>query len=239
MESISEVHLAEGCRHFVVAPEHQADITVDWFYPAWWGNNAQPVAAGGRGGAWFIGSPLGDAVLRQYRRGGLVARLSESSYFFTGYNHSRSFAEFRLLQMLHAKGLPVPEPLAAMVQRQGAFRYKAWIILRRLTDAKPLPEVDNVAESSLWFKVGQVIRRFHDVGLNHVDLNCDNILVSGSGIYLIDFDRCQLRENDSPDAGWKAANLSRLQRSVAKRCQTLSSAARECVWQALMEGYGG
>src|SRR5690554_7228301 len=79
-----------------------------------------------------------------------------------------------------------------MVERVGLVRYKAWIILRRLADSQPLPEAENVADPELWFRVGSVVRRFHDAGLNHVDLNCDNILVAPDGVYLIDFDRCDL-----------------------------------------------
>ena len=36
-----------------------------WFSPQHWGEAAQPVAEGGRGGAWFIQTGEGDAVLRQ------------------------------------------------------------------------------------------------------------------------------------------------------------------------------
>jgi len=237
LDSISNVHLTEGRRRILVPAEYRANLSADWFVPDWWGINAEPVSAGGRGSAWFLHSPLGDAVLRQYRRGGFVARLSESSYFFTGYEKSRSFAEFRLLQALRLKALPVPEPLAAMVERVGLVRYKAWIILRRLAESVPLPEASNVAEPELWSEVGRVLRRFHDAGLNHVDLNCDNILVAPDGIYLIDFDRCELRENASAAAGWKVANINRLRRSVKKRCKSLDSKARERVWRALLEGY--
>jgi len=221
----------------LVPAAYQADLSADWFNPGWWGMNAEPVTAGGRGSAWFVRSPLGGAVLRQYRRGGLVARLSQSSYFFTGYENSRSFAEFRLLQALRARGLPVPEPLAALVERKSLVSYQAWILLRRLVGTQPLPEASNVADPELWGRVGGIIRRFHDAGLNHVDLNCDNILVASDEIYLIDFDRCELRANAPAAASWKIANLNRLRRSVEKRCQSLDSRARERVWRALQDGY--
>jgi len=237
LDSISDVHLADGRRRILVPAEYQADFSADWFVPDWWGVNAEPVSAGGRGSAWFLHSPLGSAVLRQYRRGGFVARLSENSYFFTGYEKSRSFAEFRLLQALRSMGLPVPEPLAAMVERVGLVRYKAWIILRRLADSQPLPEAENVADPELWLRVGSVVRRFHDAGLNHVDLNCDNILVAPDGVYLIDFDRCDLRENAPAAASWKISNISRLRRSVEKRCKSLDAQAREHVWRAFLDGY--
>lgn len=221
----------------LVSAAYQADISADWFVPGRWGVNAEPVSVGGRGSAWFLHSPLGGAVLRHYRRGGFAARLSKSCYFFTGYDNSRSFAEFRLLQILRSKGLPVPEPMAAMVERVGPLMYQAAIVLRRLVDSQPLPEASSVTDSQLWFQVGRVIRRFHDAGLNHADLNCDNILVSPHGIYLIDFDKCTLNENASSDDRWKSANISRLKRSVDKRCGPRVGKATERLWRSLTEGY--
>jgi len=44
---------------------------------------------GGRGSAWFIDSqpPM---VLRRYQRGGLMARLSRSTYLYLGRERTRS-----------------------------------------------------------------------------------------------------------------------------------------------------
>src|SRR5690606_36298866 len=66
-----------------------------WFDPGWWGDDAQPVAAGGRGSAWFVAAPFGRAVLRHYLRGGLPAKLSRDRYLWRGPDRSRGFAEFR------------------------------------------------------------------------------------------------------------------------------------------------
>ena len=33
-----------------------------WFDPAWWGERASAVSSGGRGGAWFVDAPFGQAV---------------------------------------------------------------------------------------------------------------------------------------------------------------------------------
>ena len=71
-----------------------------WFSPQHWGGAAQPVADGGRGGAWFIQTGEGDAVLRQYLRGGWMASLSRDGHLWRGINRVRSFAEFRLMRVL-------------------------------------------------------------------------------------------------------------------------------------------
>lgn len=221
----------------MLASPEMAEITDQWFDPEFWGNKARSVVTGGRGGAWFIDSPEGAAVLRQYRRGGLVSRISGSSYLFLGDNRTRSFAEFRLLKELSSMGLPVPAPVAALVQRISPLTYCASIIVRRIPGAVPLPEAKALQEAALWIKVGVMLRRFHDAGLYHADLNCDNILVADEGLFLIDFDKCRLLEASREPASWKSHNLSRLKRSVRKRCTNLSSESVERVWLALSEGY--
>src|SRR5215213_5570910 len=76
------------------------------FSAAYWAERARPVDEGGRGGAWFVDAPFGASVLRQYRRGGLVAKLSRDRYLWSGADRTRSFAEFRLMRALIARKLP-------------------------------------------------------------------------------------------------------------------------------------
>jgi 3-deoxy-D-manno-octulosonic acid kinase len=58
-----------------------------------------------------------------------------------------------------------------------------------------------------------MIKRFHQAGLDHVDLNARNILIDPHDKpWLIDLDRCRLR---SPGK-WQKENLARLQRSLMK-----------------------
>ena len=65
----------------------------------------------------------------------------------------------------------------------------------------------------LWIKLGACIRRFHEQGVYHADLNANNILInSQSRIYLIDFDRGAIR----PKGAWTQQNLQRLKRSLLK-----------------------
>ncbi|WP_228677642.1 3-deoxy-D-manno-octulosonic acid kinase [Marinobacter lipolyticus] len=215
------------------------DVDERWFSPAYWGDKAVPVSAGGRGSAWFIRSARGQLVLRYYRRGGLVARLSERRYLFTGYERTRSFLEFRLLNELTNKGLPVPQPVAALVVRQSKVSYEAAIIIERIEGAQPLPEHSAMNDEALWRRVGQTIAWFHREGLDHVDLNCDNILVSGDRVFLIDFDRCRLRRETLGSANWKESNLKRLRRSVDKRFGQLEPCRIDFLWQVLLAGYQG
>lgn len=46
------------------------------FNPTHYGERARPVDAGGRQAAWFVQGQGWQGVLRRYRRGGLIAKLS-------------------------------------------------------------------------------------------------------------------------------------------------------------------
>ncbi len=232
----SEVYLPGPQSALLSCGSIEAAAQPDWFDPDWWGDRATAVSEGGRGGAWFIRQDEGDWVLRHYRRGGLPARVSERSYLFVSERRCRSFAEFRLLRRLQGLGLPVPEPVAAYYRKSSPWLYQAAILVQRIPGAEPLPASVRVREERLWQQVGQMIRQFHDAGLDHVDLNVDNILVVGERVYLIDFDRCRLRTQGARN-GWRERNLSRLKRSVDKRCQSVPETQREQLWQCLRDAY--
>ncbi|MDO8860325.1 3-deoxy-D-manno-octulosonic acid kinase [Haliea sp. E1-2-M8] len=236
MNSSTEAALITGSSALLCNPAFNA-VTGDWLDPGFWGDRARLVASGGRGGAWYISASEGEFVLRRYLRGGLVARLSRASYVFTGFNNTRSLREFRLLLQLRARGLPVPEPVAALARRSGLLFWQGAILLRRIPRAHPLPESPALGEVDLWSRVGELVRRFHDAGLDHADLNCDNILEAGEDLWLIDFDRCRLRPGSGPQARWKQSNLRRLRRSVAKRCRVLPPERQEELWQQLLQAY--
>jgi len=215
--SDTEVHIERDGINALVMPEWAEHFDAGWFDPYFWGERAVPVSSGGRGSAWFIERSPEHWVLRHYRRGGLIARVSESAYVFLGENKTRSFAEFRLLQKLHNLGLPVPKPISAAYVRQGPT-YSASIIIERLTGAVAWGDcLSGSADSKNWEIVGRLIRKFHDHGLDHADLNCFNVLLKHDEGFLIDFDRSVIRHTPSaPGKGWQASNLERLHRSLVK-----------------------
>ena len=184
------------------------------FAPATWGERARPVDSGGRGGAWFVDAPWGPSLLRLYLRGGLAASFSRNRYLWHGANRTRSFAEFRLTRELHARGLPVPRPIAASYIRDG-LGYRAAILLQRLPDVRSLADRAMVAgDGAPWEETGRLVARFHRAGLDHADLNAHNLLFDSKGKgWMIDFDRSQVRIPATP---WRQANLKRLRRSLLK-----------------------
>jgi 3-deoxy-D-manno-octulosonic acid kinase len=185
------------------------------FEPQFWAGHGRitPVG-GGRGAAWFIDHGTEQWVLRHYRRGGLMAQLSEDRYLWTGEARVRAFAEFQLLASLAALNLPVPVPVAARYQRRG-LSYRCDLITRRIAGAASLSAVLAAAPltDATWRRVGSTIAGLHAAGVDHADLNAHNILLDGQGaVSIVDFDRGRVRR-----AGvWSGRNLSRLRRSLAK-----------------------
>lgn len=197
----------------VFDPARVEQARPEWFDAAGWGDLATPVATGGRGSAWFVDAPFGALVLRHYRRGGLAARVSRDRYWWAGESTVRGVAEFRLLREVARRGVPVPAPVATMYLRRGAH-YRAAILLERIPGARTLAEHahDGTAQ---WEDAGRLVARAHRAGLDHADLNADNILFDAAGRgHLIDLDRGVLRTLGD---GWRARNLDRLHRSLLKR----------------------
>ncbi|MGH8232655.1 MAG: 3-deoxy-D-manno-octulosonic acid kinase [Rhodanobacteraceae bacterium] len=209
-----------------------------WFDPAFWQRQGRMLSAdGGRGGVAFIDTPVGSCVLRHYRRGGWMAPLLGDRYLWNGRTHSRGFAEFRLLAELFLRSLPVPAPIAARYQRRGPY-YAADLITRTIEGAVTLAHMihERHLDAGLAEQVGGLVARFHDAGVDHADLNAHNILVNANGLWLIDFDRGEIRATGT---AWKLANLARLKRSLLKvgACDHDEVALDGQIWTPLMRGY--
>lgn len=193
-------------------------------------------AAAGRGGASFIEADGRSMVLRHYRRGGLVARISADRYWWRGAAETRSFVEWHLLYLMRRRGLPVPEPVAARYLLQGRS-YTADLLMQRIPDTRSLATcvVKAPQSISLWVSVGRCLRRFHMAGVCHADLNAHNILLDATDqVWVVDFDRARLR---TPGL-WTDANLARLYRSLQKVTAPLPAEHfSEADWSSLLDGY--
>lgn len=204
----------------------------------WRSRQAISGQAVGRGNAWFIETPHGPVVLRHYLRGGWAATFSRQSYFFTGVSRSRPFREYHLLAELHALGLPVPRPVAALCEHHGVISTGAIMtvcIAASITLADILAGDDHV--EGLWTRVGKCIRRFHDAGVWHADLNARNILLDADHqVFLIDFDRSRFRPG-RPVNG--EGNLNRLKRSLVKLWPEENRSELQMAWTELSAAYDG
>jgi 3-deoxy-D-manno-octulosonic acid kinase len=214
-----------------------SNLNVSWFDPKHWEARGEIEGAGrGRGFAHYINCDGRQFVLRHYRRGGLIAHISRDRYIWRNEDASRPFAEWQLTYRLHRAGLPVPAPLAARYQHDG-LTYTGDIITERLSTVGTLAECLATGALSIltWIGIGRCIRRFHDLGVCHADLNAHNLLLNEDAkVYMIDFDRCQLRK-----AGlWADGNLVRLRRSLEKVAFALPrDRFGEADWHGLLDGY--
>ena len=192
---------------------------------------------GGRGGAQYIDAPFGRCVLRHYRRGGMVARVMGDRYLWTGAERTRGFAEFRLLAALRERKLPVPAPVAARYRRNGVH-YRADLITRRIEGATTLAELlaQQKLDSAVAARVGTAIANFHAHGAYHADLNAHNVLLNDAAVWLVDFDRGELR---TPARDWRLANLARLRRSLVKlgAARDGDVAFEYALWSPLIAAY--
>ncbi|MCM5704645.1 3-deoxy-D-manno-octulosonic acid kinase [Larsenimonas salina] len=196
--------------------ERAPQIGPDWFTPEFWHQKAQVTGeAPGRGASVFIeAAPNEHWVLRPYRRGGLIGRFNDDRYAWLGAERSRAFREFRLTARLRNAGLPVPAPVGGCLWPKGCT-YQAALITVGIPEARPLADVlpTEAATPQLLSRVGAMIRQFHELGLDHVDLNARNILLDAvDSPWLIDLDRCRIRGK----GGFKKRNLERLKRSFDK-----------------------
>ncbi|MEZ5646601.1 MAG: 3-deoxy-D-manno-octulosonic acid kinase [Burkholderiaceae bacterium] len=198
----------------------------------------EPLATGsGRGQALRLTLGPADGVLRHYRRGGLIARFNPDRYWGWRAAESRAMAEYALLRWMRARGLPVPRPLAARRCGKGP-RYTADILVEWIPGSRNLAQhldSGDVAEAD-WIRLGEAIRRMHDLQVFHSDLNCHNLLLdSNRQAWIIDFDKCDRRSGHD----WKAANLERLRRSLRKEAGRRPGFHwKESAWDGLILGYG-
>lgn len=196
-------------------------------------------ATGGRAPHPVIG--VGDDVwvIKSYRRGGIVGKFNEDFYF----GSMRFLSELRVCTHAIREGVPTVAPIALVLRRHG-LGCRAWLVspflaeTYTLKDALLRPEETLDSEhpekalSALSRVAGTAVRRMHDVGIDHRDLNLGNLLVlppapdSEPEVLILDWDRARLQNHD---AAFGYQNLLRLLRSAFKgRAETrfLSVATR-------------
>lgn len=199
-------------------------------------------AGSGRGQAYRVEHNGRLWVLRHYRRGGWMARLTHDTYPPTPPARSRAMQELVLLRAMHSMGLPVPAPVAAHYQRthaqMGRFsRYRADIAMAWLPNTRNLVQVlrERALEAHEWMAVGRAIEALHRHQIFHADLNAHNLLLDPQGqVFVVDFDKCERRGGND----WKTRNLARLKRSLLKEHNQQALHWQEAEdWPALLNGY--
>jgi 3-deoxy-D-manno-octulosonic acid kinase len=165
------------------------------------------------GGKWM--------VIRQYSHGGIFRAITRNIYLFG----SRSFRELALTEEIRSCEIPTIQPIGAIHRPILPFLYQPYFLSLEVPRAKDLIQYfqevgPHPVGEPLFLKrkiirsAGILLRRFHEAGFFHGDLQLKNILAVGDQPLLIDFDRSYrkkvlfMRE--------RIKNLLRLNRSVEK-----------------------
>ena len=168
--------------------------------------------------------PLQDGmrmVVRKYSHGGLLSFLNRD-LFLLG---ARSFEELSLTEEIRSSGIPTIKPIGAIHQTADYPFYRAYLLSLEVPHAKNLIQYfeetgSNPFRENLLHKrktiqaAGLLLRRFHQAGFYHHDLQLKNLLVNEDQVLLIDFDRSYCKTNLSIKE--RVKNLLRLNRSVEK-----------------------
>jgi 3-deoxy-D-manno-octulosonic acid kinase len=222
--------------------ELKNEINQQWFEQEYWMNQGRLLGANtGRGSTWVVKSEWGKWVLRHYFRGGLYAKINRDLYFWTGLENTRAYREFQLLAELQNLNLPSPKPVAAMVIKKGLF-YRNDLIMEQIQHnmtfaqgiSKEQEKNPTPLSLSTWHQIGSTIAQFHHNGIYHSDLNAHNILLSDEQVFLIDFDKGEIR---SPRTNWQQDNMNRLKRSIEKITNSSCDTDLSQQWQSLLDGY--
>jgi tRNA A-37 threonylcarbamoyl transferase component Bud32 len=172
------------------------------------------------------GEAKGRAVLRHYRRGGRVQKFIKDIY----WGKSRPLQELWIGHRAAEKGLPTAEILAACHTKVFWKFHRGDLISKEIVHGKdlatylaelsqPLSKEDILKKREAAAIVGTLVRKMHDVGIFHGDLNLKNIILQSnesgniSG-YIIDFDKSSLHSPLSEKM--RVRNLLRLNRSAEK-----------------------
>lgn len=198
----------------------------------------------GRGAAPSVPiTPDHGMVLRRYRHGGLLGGATGSLYLGPG----RALSELRVAARAEAMGAPVPHVVCLVLWPVWGPFWSALIGTREERGAQTLLELARELEaeqrSELAREVGRAVKRLHDAGVEHRDLQLRNVLaVSEPGgrrrIVVIDLDRAAHHRGRGVPIGKRAANLGRLLRSVIKN-GLWKARVGEAEAAAFLEGYTG
>jgi len=162
------------------------------------------------------------ALVRRYRHGGFFRKFT-GDIFFTW--PPRPFRELAVTLEARRRGVPTVEALGAWVERVGGPFYRGWFITGELKGALDLwdalgGELFSASERKILLEAAaRSVRRMHQMGVYHEDLNLKNIVVRREGDriagYIIDLDKAKLFSGEI-SAHRSGRNLGRLLRSVRK-----------------------
>jgi hypothetical protein len=157
---------------------------------------------------------------RRGRRGGVIASLLSDVYLGMS---PRPLTELNVTIEARRRGIPVAEPMGAMVEWIGPALYRGFFLTRAVRGMTLWEFVktddDPTVREHVLEQARAAIDTMHDKGLFHADLNLHNLLVTQVRerftVVILDLDKARLV--DAPlSAAMRRANAARLLRSARK-----------------------
>jgi 3-deoxy-D-manno-octulosonic acid kinase len=205
---------------------------------------AEPLKSG-RGTAFRISiKDVENVIVRRYRHGGLFGKIFRDRYFI---GH-RALEELFCLTTASIRGVPVPEALGVSERRRRFWFipspfYTAQIATTEIADSINLPEFlngvdDTKLRGEVLLRAGAAIKKMHDAGIHHKDLNMNNLLVKtvDDAIFIIDFDRAKIFPLLTDR--FRLKSLRRLLRS-ARKLARLGDSINDNDFLHILTGYAG
>ena len=184
-------------------------------------SSAGQSGAGNRQSAFRLNLEGGPEMFaRRSRRGGLIQSILADVYF--GMN-PRPLQELAVTIEATRRGIPVVEPMGAMVEWIGPALYRGFFLTRAMRGMTLWEFVqtddDPVVRGHVLRQTRVAIDTMHEKGLFHADLNLHNLLVTQAGesfgVMILDLDKSRLL--DAPlSPAMRRMNFARLLRSVNK-----------------------
>jgi hypothetical protein len=177
--------------------------------------------AGNRASAFRLN--LGDGLelfARRGRRGGMVASILSDVYLGMA---PRPLTELTVTIEARRRGIPVAEPMGAMIERLVLAVYRGFFLTRAVPGMTLWEFVktddDPTVREHVLEQARAAIDTMHSNGLFHADLNLHNLLVTQVRerftVIILDLDKARLF--DAPlSASMRRANAARLMRSARK-----------------------
>lgn len=159
-------------------------------------------------------------IIRHYWHGGIFGPLLQDIF----WGSTRALPELNITETARERGVATVEIIGAVRHSLPGRFYRAEIISKQIPDSVPLDTClrkcsSRIEKREIIGEVARAIRKLHQAGIYHFDLNVRNILINHSPnqkprVYIIDFDRAEIKSHLSIRE--KLNNLSRLNRSCDK-----------------------
>ena len=187
-----------------------------------------------------LGTALGDVLVREARKGGLLRGVR--GRWFLGQSW-RPLAEFVLHRRLKALQVPVSDAVGCVILRR-PFSWRGFLLLLEVAESEDLemwlwaPRARRADARQVLTEAGRAIRQLHDAGVRHADLHPKNLLLTSDGrVLVLDLDRACSFDAPLAEAD-RVSNLARLARSLTKhRLRGLRFTAKDAL--RFLEGYAG